>query len=126
MMLGQLQQGYMVDAGSYNGRIAIPLAGKNNIELSEKVPIGVKRIFVFGNMMQEGGTARQWQIFVKNVRGMKYPISPLDNAIKGLEGNQVLNSEDILVVDIVAGADNTDLVWSLSYMDYVFPSGRRR
>lgn len=121
-MFGGLQ---IVSLGSEEGEISIAAAGKNGIKMTQKVPKGIKRVFLFGNIMIGTGLARNFQLFSSNEKSNKrYPVSPLDNSIKGLEGNQILNEDFVLEADVVAAADNGLLVWSLSYVDVIDPVRR--
>lgn len=108
----------MVDVGSEENMINVPAAGLANIRLTQKVPPNIKRIFTFGNIMLEGGAARNFQIFSTNERtGRRFAMSPNDAAVKSLEGMQVLNQDFVLEVDVAGEADGTVLVWSISYID---------
>ena len=109
----------LVDMGSFDDRISLPVGTGKTIAISERVPRGIKRLFIFGNIQQEGGTARNIQIQKRHTQKNKvYPISPNDTNVKSLEGNQVLYEYEQLEVVVGSEADNAEIVWSVSYLDY--------
>lgn len=119
-IFGMLSQLQLVDIGRFDGQEQIPIAGKTNVELTVKVPQGIKRLLTFGFVGMVEGDDRNYRLFVKNQnKDVKRAISPNTNISKGLGGYQILFPDDVIVADFAAAANIGFVDYSISYFDYV-------